>query len=97
MANNRMYLRCTKCGSTLFLTKHLGRKWDWDFSEEKLEEIQDFFLDHFYGCNENKPYYIINHQKFDGIDKSIDTKFKRKLGYEGSNFDLCYESDMEEE
>lgn len=96
MANNRMYLRCTKCGSTLHLTKHFGEPWNWVFSEEKIKEINDFFFDHFYE-HENRPYHIENHEKYEGIDDSLDTKFKRKIGYEGSNFDLCYEMDNEDE
>lgn len=96
MANNRMYLRCTECGSTLYLTKHFGGEWDWNFSEEKLKEINDFFFEHFYE-HENKPYHIENHQKHEGIDKSLDTKFRRKFGHKGSNFDLCYEFDNGDE
>lgn len=91
-----MYLRCTECGSTLYLAKHFGNEWYWNFDEEKIEEINDFFFEHFYE-HENRPYHMENHHKYEGIDKSLDTKFKRKIGYEGSNFDLCYEFDKGDE
>lgn len=73
-----MYLRCTECGSTLHLTKHFGEEWNWNFNEEKIKEINDFFFEHFYECK-NKPYHIENHHKYEGIDDSIDTKFKKNL------------------
>ena len=47
MANNRMYLRCTECGSTLYLTKLFGGEWNWYFNEEKIREINEFFFEHF--------------------------------------------------
>lgn len=51
MANDRLYLRCRQCGAMISISKHFLTPWY--IHPEKLEEINQFFEDHWF-CEEAK-------------------------------------------
>lgn len=50
MANNRIYIRCKKCGECLFLGKHFNAEYYWqNYSKEEVhleDKLNDFFEKH---------------------------------------------------
>lgn len=84
MANNRMYLRCKKCGETLFLGKTFldGYYTDNDFYENgSLLNSLNIFYDNHKWCD--KQY---KEEKF------YEPKFKETDFNEENSFEICYET-----
>ena len=89
MANNRIYLRCRKCGQTLFLGKNFGAEWFWTDYEHTghLEDkLNDFFLEHCFCDNE------YNEDECLKLDTPIG-----KINRFDTNFEIAYERDEPEE
>lgn len=82
MANNRIFLRCRKCGSILFLGKCYERGYFYEnYHNSNLEtELNDFYEKHAY-CQEP-----LNESDI----KYIDTKFKPEDSYY-NRFEIAYE------
>ena len=57
MANNRLYLSCTRCNEYLYLGKHFGQPYGLSAS---MDDISDFLSDHFWCANHvEKPEYTV--------------------------------------
>lgn len=59
MANNRLYIKCNRCGELLFVGKHYGGAWgvncyDGIAFDKKLSE---FLFDHYLDCRNNASDY----------------------------------------
>ncbi len=88
MADNRIYLRCRKCGSVLFLGKCYSEGYFYkNYHKNDLEtELNDFYTKHAY-CNEP-----LNERDI----KFIDTKFNQEDNYY-NRFEIAYETEEKSE
>lgn len=88
MANNRMFLRCRKCGETLLFGTNFGREWLCTHYEQgHLEDkLNKFFFEH---CFCDKEY---DESKCLKLDTPIG-----KINYFDTNFEIAYEYDEPEE
>ena len=87
MANNRMYLRCKKCGEVLFLGKTFLDGYytlnEYYENNKDLTEAFNEFCDNHKWCN--KEY----NEKLNG---GYEPKFKEQEFDEENSFEICYEA-----
>ena len=85
MANNRIYLRCKKCGAGCFIGKSFGCEYTtWQLKDNELEEkLNDFFEEHCW-CEhtpeENKEWINDLEPKFEPKDTHYENRFE--IAYE---------------
>ena len=94
MANNRMYMRCKKCGAILFLGKRLGDSyWYEDYPDGTgktiplKRKLNDFFEKHCF-CNDERKNHINDIEYIDTplLEKEEEAPIQ-------DNFEICYEID----
>lgn len=63
MANNRLYLTCKECGSSILLGKHFAGALH--TSVTTIDDLNDFYLEHCY-CSPSVHYNLALTEEFEG-------------------------------
>lgn len=59
MANNRLYIKCNRCGELLFVGKHFGGSWSVNCYDGVTfdKKFSEFLFEHYIYCSNNDSDY----------------------------------------